>query len=241
MQVYIYKTAEEAAKAAAMVFASELMKKPDAVFGFATGSTPIPMYKELIRMNQEGLIDFSQARTWNLDEYVGLKPDHVCSYRRFMNENLFDHINIKKENTHVPSGIEKDMQAEATAYDAAIAAAGGIDVQLLGIGHNGHIGFNEPCDRFIWATHVMDLTESTINANARFFNSADEVPRQAISMGIGSIMLAKRIVMIATGEGKARVIAESIKGDVDPRNQATILRLHPNVQYFLDEGAASAL
>jgi len=241
MQVYVYKNAELAAKAAATVFASQLLKKPDSVFGFATGSTPIPMYQELIRLNKEGIIDFSQCRTWNLDEYVGLTGDHPCSYRYFMNEQLFNHINIKMENTHVPCGVNPDMDKEAADYDAAIFAAGGIDVQLLGIGHNGHIGFNEPADTFIFNTHVMDLTESTIDANARFFNNRDEVPRHAISMGIGNIMLAKRIVMIATGKGKAEAIRGSIKGDADPKNQASILRFHQDVQYFLDEEAASLL
>lgn len=241
MQVHVFKTAEQAAKAAATVFAAQLVRKPDSVFGFATGSTPIPLYQELIRLNREGIIDFSQCRTWNLDEYVGLKPDHPCSYRYFMNEQLFDHINIKKENTHVPCGTNPDMAKEAADYDKAIAAAGGVDVQLLGVGHNGHIGFNEPNATFIYGTNIVNLTESTINANARFFDSRDEVPRQAISMGIGTIMMARRIVMIATGKGKAQAICGSIKGDVDPRNPASILRFHQNVQYFLDEDAASLL
>ena len=241
MQVFVYKNAEEVARAAATVFAAEIFKKPDCVLGLATGSTPVPLYKELARMNHEGLIDFSRVRTYNLDEYVGLDPAHVCSYRRFMNENLFDHINIDKANTHVPCGIGADHEADAKAYDAAVEAAGGIDLQLLGIGHNGHIGFNEPNDVFVDPTNVITLTQSTIDANARFFDSADDVPRQAISLGVGGIMNAKRVVLLATGEGKAKAIRDSIKGNIDPKVPASILRAHQNVQFFLDEGAASLL
>ena len=241
MQVFVYKNAEEVARAAATVFAAEIFKKPDCVLGLATGSTPVPLYKELARMNHEGLIDFSRVRTYNLDEYVGLDPAHVCSYRRFMNENLFDHINIDKANTHVPCGIGADHEADAKAYDAAVEAAGGIDLQLLGIGHNGHIGFNEPNDVFVYPTNAITLTQSTIDANARFFDSADDVPRQAISLGVGGIMNAKRVVLLATGEGKAKAIRDSIKGNIDPKVPASILRAHQNVQFFLDEGAASLL
>ena len=241
MQVFVYKNAEEVARAAATVFAAEIFKKPDCVLGLATGSTPVPLYKELARMNHEGLIDFSRVRTYNLDEYVGLDPAHVCSYRRFMNENLFDHINIDKANTHVPCGIGADHEADAKAYDAAVEAAGGIDLQLLGIGHNGHIGFNEPNDVFVYPTNVITLTQSTIDANARFFDSADDVPRQAISLGVGGIMNAKRVVLLATGEGKAKAIRDSIKGNIDPKVPASILRAHQNVQFVLDEGAASLL
>ena len=241
MQVFVYKNAEEVARAAATVFAAEIFKKPDCVLGLATGSTPVPLYKELARMNHEGLIDFSRVRTYNLDEYVGLDPAHVCSYRRFMNENLFDHINIDKANTHVPCGIGADHEADAKAYDAAVEAAGGIDLQLLGIGHNGHIGFNETNDVFVYPTNVITLTQSTIDANARFFDSADDVPRQAISLGVGGIMNARRVVLLATGEGKAKAIRDSIKGNIDPKVPASILRAHQNVQFFLDEGAASLL
>ena len=233
MQVFVYKNAEEVARAAATVFAAEIFKKPDCVL--------VPLYKELARMNHEGLIDFSRVRTYNLDEYVGLDPAHVCSYRRFMNENLFDHINIDKANTHVPCGIGADHEADAKAYDAAVEAAGGIDLQLLGIGHNGHIGFNEPNDVFVYPTNVITLTQSTIDANARFCDSADDVPRQAISLGVGGIMNARRVVLLATGEGKAKAIRDSIKGNIDPKVPASILRAHQNVQFFLDEGAASLL
>ena len=241
MKVFVFKTKEEAAKAAVSVFAAELMKKPNAIFGLATGSSPVPLYHEMIAQYKAGAMDFSQCRSWNLDEYVGLQPDHVCSYRRFMNEELFDHVNIDKANTHVPSGTAADMAKEAADYDAAIEAAGGIDVQLLGIGHNGHIGFNEPDDHFTYETHVVSIAESIIDANTRFFNNRDEVPRQAISMGVGNIMKAKTVVLVANGKDKAQAIYNTVKGDITPRVPASLLRCHPNCLIFVDEAAASLL
>lgn len=241
VKVFVFKTKEEAAKAAVSVFAAELMKKPDAIFGLATGSSPIPLYQEMISQCKAGAMDFSKCRSWNLDEYVSLQPDHVCSYRRFMNEQLFDHVNIDKANTHVPSGIADNMTKEAADYDAAIEAAGGIDVQLLGIGHNGHIGFNEPDDHFTYETHLVSIAESTIDANTRFFNSRDEVPRQAITMGVGNIMKAKTVVLVANGKDKARAIHDTVKGDITPRVPASLLRCHPNCLIFVDEDAASLL
>ena len=169
MQVFVYKNEAEVGKAAGMIVASEILKKPDCILGLATGSTPIPTYQEMIRMNKEGILDFSKVRSFNLDEYIGLSPEHVCSYRRFMNEQLFDHINIDKANTHVPCGIGADHEADAKAYDAAVEAAGGIDLQILGIGHDGHIGFNEPGDEFVSGTNIVTLTDMTIDANTRFF------------------------------------------------------------------------
>ena len=241
MQVFVYKNAEEIARAASMIFAAEILRKPDCVIGLATGSTPIPTYQQLIKLNREGVIDFSKVRSYNLDEYIGLPETHECSYRYFMNEQLFDHINIDKANTHVPSGMSADPEAEAVAYDKAIEAAGGIDLQLLGIGHNGHIAFNEPNSEFVYPTNVIELTESTIEANKRFFNSADEVPRKAICMGVGSIMAAKRVILLATGKGKAEAIARAVQGKIEPDMPASILRVHPNCQFLLDEEAASLL
>ena len=241
MQVHIFRNAEEVAKAAAMIFAAEISRKPDAVIGLATGSTPVPTYQELIRLNREGLIDFSKVRSYNLDEYIGLEGTHECSYRYFMNDQLFNHINIDMANTHVPCGTGADHEADAAAYDAAIEAAGGVDLQLLGIGHNGHIGFNEPNTHFVYPTNIIDLTESTINANARYFDSANDVPRQAISMGIGTIMAARRVILLATGKGKAPAIARAVKGQIDPDMPASILRAHQNCQFLLDEEAASEL
>ena len=241
MQVYIYKSEAEVARAASMVFASEILKKPDCVIGLATGSTPVPTYQQLIKLNQEGMIDFSKVRSFNLDEYVGLPEDHPCSYRYFMNEQLFNHINIDMANTHVPSGIAYNLNAAAAAYDKAIHEAGGIDLQLLGIGRNGHIGFNEPNTKFIYPTNIIDLTEDTIDANKRFFNSIDEVPRQAISMGVGTIMSAKRVILLATGANKADAVARAVQGEVEPSMIASILRMHPNCQFLVDEAAASKL
>ena len=241
MQVFVYKNEAEVGKAAGMIVASEILKKPDCILGLATGSTPIPTYQEMIRMNKEGILDFSKVRSFNLDEYIGLSPDHVCSYRRFMNEQLFDHINIDKANTHVPCGIGADHEADAKAYDAAVEAAGGIDLQILGIGHDGHIGFNEPGDEFVSGTNIVTLTDMTIDANTRFFEKREDVPRQAITLGNRNIMAARRIILLATGKGKARAIAQAIKGNITPRMPASLLQVHPNVQFLLDEDAASEL
>ena len=241
MQVFVYKNEAEVGKAAGMIVASEILKKPDCILGLATGSTPIPTYQEMIRMNKEGILDFSKVRSFNLDEYIGLSPEHVCSYRRFMNEQLFDHINIDKANTHVPCGIGADHEADAKAYDAAVEAAGGIDLQILGIGHDGHIGFNEPGDEFVSGTNIVTLTDMTIDANTRFFEKREDVPRQAITLGNRNIMAAKRIILLATGKGKARAIAQAIKGNITPRMPASLLQVHPNVQFLLDEDAASEL
>jgi len=241
MLIHVYKDAQEVGKAAAMIVASEILKKEDCVLGLATGSTPIPTYKEMARMNKEGLIDFAKVRSYNLDEYIGLAPDHICSYRRFMNEQLFDHINIDKANTHVPCGIGEDHEADAKAYDEAVEAAGGIDLQILGIGHDGHIGFNEPGDEFVGPTNIVTLTDMTIDANTRFFEKRDDVPRQAITLGNRNIMAAKRIILLATGKDKAPAIAAAIKGNITPKMPASLLQVHPNVQFLLDEGAASLL
>ena len=241
MLIHVYKDAQEVGKAAAMIVAAEILKKEDCVLGLATGSTPIPTYKEMARMNKEGLIDFSKVRSYNLDEYIGLAPDHVCSYRRFMNEQLFDHINIDKANTHVPCGIGEDHEADAKAYDEAVEAAGGIDLQILGIGHDGHIGFNEPGDEFVSSTNIVTLTDMTIDANTRFFEKRDDVPRQAITLGNRNIMAAKHIILLATGKDKAKAIAEAVKGNITPKMPASLLQVHPNVQFLLDEGAASLL
>ncbi len=241
MRVCTYDTAEQAGGAAALLLASCLIRRPESVLGMATGSTPIPAYRELIRLHQKGLVDFSRAVSFNLDEYVGLPVEHPCSYHRFMQEQLFAHVNIRPEAVHVPDGNAADLEAAARAYDEAIREAGGIDVQVLGIGRNGHIGFNEPNEQFVYGCHVVRLTASTIQANRRFFASEAEVPRRAVSLGIGSIMNARQILLIATGESKARAVREAVYGDVTPRIQASILRTHPDVIFLLDRGAASLL
>lgn len=241
MQIRIFDDAQQVGKAAATLIAAQLLTRLDSVLGLATGSSPVPCYQQLIEMHRQGIVDFSRATSYNLDEYVGIPEDHPCSYHRFMNDQLFDYVNIRREAVHVPSGLAEDLEAVAAAYDAAIAQAGGIDLQLLGIGRNGHIGFNEPGDRFIYGCHVVDLTQSTIDANTRFFDSAADMPRKAISLGIGSIMNARQILLIATGADKAEAVRRSVCGEVDPQVQASILRTHPNVIFLLDKAAAAQL
>ena len=214
---------------AANILAAQVTLKPDCVLGLATGSTPIGTYQKLIEAYKNGDIDFSTVKSVNLDEYCGLDGDNDQSYRYFMNHNLFDHVNINKENTNVPNGKADDMEAECKRYDALIEELGGADIQLLGIGHNGHIGFNEPCDVFEKTTHIVDLGETTIQANARFFASIDEVPRQAITMGIKTIMNAKKILLIANGQDKKEIVEKAFYGPVTPNVPASILQLHPDV------------
>ena len=234
----IIDTTENIAKKAAQRYVELLSKKPNAILGGATGSTPLGLYAELVKLNKEGKVSFKDAMSFNLDEYVGLEPTHDQSYRYFMNENLFNHIDIPMEKTFVPSGIDI---SKAIEYDAAIEAAGGIDLQLLGIGNNGHIGFNEPGTPFGSQTHVVDLTESTRVANARFFASLDEVPTQAVTMGIRTVMNAKSVILMALGKGKAEIIRKTIQGEVTPEVPASVLQLHPDVEFYLDYEAASLL
>ena len=241
MQILVFENAAQVGQAAATLIAAQVLSKPDSILGLATGSTPIPTYQELAKLCKAGVVDFSKVRSFNLDEYCNLPVEHEQSYHSFMKANLFDHINIDINNTRVPDGNAADPDKEAADYDAAIAAAGGIDVQILGIGRNGHIGFNEPAADFGYATSIVNLTDSTIDANTRFFNNRDEVPKKAISMGIGTIMSAKSVLLIATGAAKAEAIKASIEGPVDPQVPASILRLHPNCVFMLDEAAASLL
>lgn len=241
MVVKVYKNADEIGKAIGTVFASQVIEKPDCVLGLATGSSPIPTYKYMISLYEEGIVDYSKVTTFNLDEYVGLNHDHDQSYWYFMHENLFNSINIPEEQINVLSGTAEDVEAECEAYEAKIEAAGGIDLQILGIGNNGHIAFNEPTTYFPMATHKVALTESTIEANKRFFASADDVPRYAVSMGIGSIFKAKNIVLVATGAAKADAVAAMVNGPIDPNCPASILQLHSHVTIFCDEAAAAKL
>ena len=241
MQILVYENAAQVGQAAATLIAAQVLSKPDSVLGLATGSTPIPTYQELSRLCKAGVVDFSRVRSFNLDEYCNLPVEHEQSYHSFMKETLFDHINIDLNSTRVPDGNAADPQKECTEYDAAIAQAGGIDVQILGIGRNGHIGFNEPGDSFVYGCHIVNLTQSTIEANRRFFDSEADVPRQAISLGIGSIVNARRILLLATGADKAQAIHDSVLGDIDPRCQASILRTHKDVIFLLDKAAASLL
>ena len=241
MKVYVGKDYAEMSRLAANVISAQVTMKPECTLGLATGSTPIGMYEVLAKRCAEGDLDFSAVKSINLDEYVGLSPEHDQSYRYFMNTNLFDHINIDKANTNVPNGLAADPDAECARYDALIEALGPIDVQVLGMGHNGHIGFNEPCDVFELGTHKVDLAESTIEANARFFASANEVPRQALTMGIKAIMQAKKVLVVVSGKGKAEIVKKAFTGPVTPQVPASILQMHPNVILVGDEEALSLL
>lgn len=241
MNLMITKNYEELSKVAANEMAKIIKKKPNAVLGLATGGSPIGMYKELIRMNKDGEIDFSEITTVNLDEYIGLSGDHDQSYRYFMNENLFKHININKERTFVPNGLAQNVEEECRNYDAKIQEFGGIDVQLLGVGNNGHIAFNEPDINLVAGTHLTGLTEATIEANARFFDSKEDVPTTALTMGLGEIMKSKKIIVIASGEGKAEVVKAMLSGKISTNMPASMLQMHRDVTVIIDEDAAKLL
>ncbi len=232
---------EEVAREAAKIFAKAIREKPDIILGLATGSTPIGLYKELICLKKEEGLDFSQVSSFNLDEYLGLSGDHPQSYRYFMNSNLFNHINIKKSNTHVPDGKAKDPKDSCQKYEEAIKQAGGIDLQLLGIGGNGHIAFNEPGSEPDSRTRVVDLTERTIKDNARFFEDESQVPKKAITMGIGTILETKKIVLLAAGSNKKDAVAKSIKGSINSDVPTSFLQNHPDCTFITDREAASSL
>ncbi len=241
MQIHLYDSAAQVGKAAAILIAAQVMQKPDSVLGLATGSSPVLTYQQLIAWHKEGTVDFSKTITFNLDEYVGIPPSHPASYHAFMEEHLFSQVNVRRENIHIPDGSARNLQRECSDYDTAISRAGGIDLQLLGIGRNGHICFNEPHEQFVYGCHVVNLTESTIEANRRFFGPGEDVPRQAVSLGVGSIMNAQRVLLIATGQDKAQAIRRAIREDVNPQVQASILRTHRDVIFLLDRAAAGLL
>lgn len=239
MQIYRAKDYEDMSKKAANIIASQIVLKPDCVLGLATGSTPIGAYKNLVEKYEQGDLDFSQVTTVNLDEYKGLPRENDQSYYYFMHDNLFDHVNVKPENTHLPDGTKEDSDEECARYEELIRTLGGQDLQLLGLGHNGHIGFNEPDAIFEKATHCVDLQESTIEANKRFFAFADDVPKQAYTMGIGTIMQAKKILVVVSGEDKADTVAKAFFGPVTPEVPASILQFHKDVILVADEAALS--
>lgn len=241
VKIRIAKSLEEVGTFAADEFETVMKAKPACVLGLATGSSPLPLYKELARRCEAGKLDFSRVKSVNLDEYKGLPDDHPQSYHFFMQDNLFSHVNIKPENTHVPDGLAQDVQKMCADYETLIEDLGGVDIQLLGIGHDGHIGFNEPCDYFPTCTHEVVLEKMTREANKRFFKSIDEVPTSAYTMGIGTVMAAKKVVMIATGADKASIVRDSFFGPVTPRVPASILQFHSDVTLILDEAAASLL
>ena len=237
MRIYLEADYAAMSRRAANLIAAEVIRRPNCVLGLATGSTPIGTYENLIARNRAGDLSFREVRTVNLDEYKGLAPTHDQSYRYFMQTNLFDHIDIQPENTNVPDGLAADADAECARYDALVASLGYADLQLLGLGRNGHIGFNEPDDHFTKETHVVDLTDSTIDANARFFATRDDVPRQALTMGVGCIMAARRVLLIASGADKADALYNAVCGPISPDCPASILQLHGDVVVVGDEAA----
>ena len=241
IKVQIVKDYDELSKRATKIIRGAIKNKPNSVLGLATGSTPVGCYRELVRTHKEKGLDFSKVVTFNLDEYIGLSPTHPQSCRYFMDEKLFNHVNIKIENTHIPNGLSDDLQGACKEFEEAIKRSGGIDLQLLSIGANGHIAFNEPGSPFNSRTRVVSLSERTRKDNARFFKSIDEVPRQAISVGIGTIMEARKIVLLASGTEKADAVAKSVDGPITTGVPASILQKHPDCTFILDEAAASKL
>ncbi len=241
MQIIKTRDYDHMSRMAANIIAAQVIMKPDCVLGLATGSTPVGTYEELVRRYDKGELDFSTVTSINLDEYKGLSPENDQSYRYFMNTHLFSHVNIDPEKTYVPNGLEPDSEKACAAYNAVIRQAGGIDLQLLGLGHNGHIGFNEPSDIFEKETHCVDLTQSTIDANSRFFASMDEVPKQAYTMGIGTIMQAKKVLVVVSGKAKAQIVKDAFFGPCTPQVPASILQLHSDVILVGDEEALSLI
>jgi len=239
MRIYRAKTYKDMSRKAANIISAQIIMKPNAVLGLATGSSPLGIYRQLIDWYEKGDLDFSEIRTVNLDEYKGLAPDHEQSYAYFMRKNLFDQVNINLSNTNIPNGLEENEAVECARYNRIIASFGGIDLQLLGIGANGHIGFNEPGEAFERETHCVKLADTTIQANARFFDTIDQVPKYAYSTGIKNIMQAKSILLIASGKAKAEAVNRMIRGPITPACPASILQLHNNVSIVADEEALS--
>lgn len=241
MEIIIQSSPAETSAYAARLIARLIHEKPSAVLGLATGSTPLSLYQELIRMHRDEGLDFRGVTTFNLDEYVGLGPDHPGSYRYFMQENFFRHVNVDPDRVHVPNGLAKDVPAYCALYEENIAAAGGLDVQILGIGTDGHIGFNEPSSSLASRTRIKTLTERTRSDNAPFFGSPEEVPHHVITMGVGTIMEARHVLLLAFGDKKAQAIADTVEGPISAMVPASILQMHPTATILLDEPAASKL
>jgi glucosamine-6-phosphate deaminase len=241
MEIKVFNNYDELSKAAAQFVYEFVKSKPNAVLGLPTGSTPIGMYKELIKLNKENKISFKDIITFNLDEYEGLDASNTNSYHYFMFDNFFNHIDINKENINILSGVSGDYEKECKAYEEKIKNAGGIDLMILGLGGNGHIGFNEPSDHFSGETYRVNLHEDTINANARFFDNADEVPKYALTMGTKSIMSCKKILLLASGESKADAMKGTVEGRITPQLPASILQLHNDVTFILDNDSAKLL
>lgn len=239
MRIICAKDYHDVSRKAANIISAQVILKPDCVLGLATGSSPVGTYQQLIKWYEKGDLDFSHVNAVNLDEYVGLSVIHPQSYAYFMRHNLFDHVNINTHNTHIPNGMDPNEKRECARYDRIIRELGGVDLQLLGLGVNGHIGFNEPGDEFVKGTHRVELTDITVKANARFFENESQVPRAAYTMGILDIIQADRVVMVANGENKAQAVKDSFWGPVTPRVPASILQLHPDFTLVADEAALS--
>lgn len=237
MRIYRARDYKDMSRKAANIISAQIIMKPNCVLGLATGSSPIGTYKQLIDWYNKGDLDFSEVKTINLDEYKGLTKENIQSYAYFMNENLFRHVNIDINNTYLPNGMASNDEEECTRYNQIIHSMGGIDLQLLGLGHNGHIGFNEPDEAFEKETHLVALTKSTIDANSRLFDNPDEVPRFAYTMGIKTIMQAKKILVVVSGEDKASIVAKAFFGPVTPEVPASILQMHNDVTIVGDEAA----
>lgn len=241
MKIYKAKDYKDMSRKAANIISAQVIMKPNCVLGLATGSTPIGTYDQLVEWYNKGDLDFSEVTTVNLDEYKGLPRTNDQSYYYFMHQHLFDRVNIDPERTNVPNGMEPDAEKECGRYEELICSLSGVDLQLLGLGHNGHIGFNEPGEAFEKETHCVDLTESTIEANKRFFASADDVPKQAYTMGIKTIMQAKKILIVVNGENKADIVERAFFGPVTPEVPASILQLHNDVTLVGDEAALAKI
>ena len=239
MRIIRTKNYDEMSRKAATIISAQVVIKPNCVLGLATGGTPVGTYKNIVEWYNNGDLDFSEVTSVNLDEYRGLPIEHPESYWSFMHRNLFDHVNIKPENINLPDGRNMDADAECARYDAVIESVGGVDLQLLGIGHDGHIGFNEPSDAFDLGTHCVQLTDETIDANQRFFNSRDEVPREAYTMGTRTIMNARKVLMVVSGKDKAEIVKKAFFGPVTPQVPASILQMHPDFTLVADEDALS--
>ncbi len=241
MEIIVQPDSESASSVGAAIVARAIRRKPDLVLGLATGSTPLALYRSLADMHRRQGLDFSRVTTFNLDEYIGLAPDHPASYHRFMAENFFDHVNLRRENVHIPDGLSPDVPAFCRDYEERLRRCGGIDLQVLGIGSDGHIGFNEPTSSLASRTRIKTLTPETIADNARFFGSTDAVPRHVITMGIGTILESRTLLLLAFGAGKAEAVARSVEGPVTSMVPASALQLHPDARVLLDEAAAAGL
>lgn len=241
MRIYQEADYQGMSRRLAGILAAQIIEKPDCVLGLATGSTPVGAYQQLVEWYKGGGLSFREITTVNLDEYKGLAPGHDQSYRYFMQSNLFDHVDVCPGHTNVPDGLAADSAGECARYDALIRSLGGADLQLLGMGRNGHIGFNEPGEEFVVPTHVVALAQSTIEANARFFACAGDVPRQALTMGVGPIMMARHVVVAVSGADKAEAVCAAFRGPVTPKVPASILQLHPHVTLVGDKAALSGL